>query len=125
MLFGKPFRSHEFPEFPSSQGNQGTQMYVRSPYIIGSSVKLGGLSILVCFRSIRTCCGLIGLHELHPLTTTMTLRLFDIDQQVCSIHCCSLLIRSLPNPQLTFYGAYHANRVNILVHIICVPVLLW
>ncbi|KAF8224807.1 DUF962-domain-containing protein [Tricholoma matsutake] len=37
----------------------------------------------------------------------MTLRLFDIDQQ------------------LTFYGAYHANRVNILVHIICVPVLLW
>ncbi|KAF8076093.1 hypothetical protein FPV67DRAFT_1573106 [Lyophyllum atratum] len=29
------------------------------------------------------------------------------------------------NSQLTFYGAYHSNRVNILVHIICVPILLW
>jgi len=27
--------------------------------------------------------------------------------------------------QLTFYGAYHSNKTNILIHIICVPVLLW
>jgi len=27
--------------------------------------------------------------------------------------------------QLTFYGAYHANRINVLIHIICVPILLW
>ncbi|KAJ7507465.1 hypothetical protein B0H11DRAFT_1705232 [Mycena galericulata] len=26
--------------------------------------------------------------------------------------------------QLTFYGAYHSNRVNVLIHIICVPLLL-
>jgi len=29
------------------------------------------------------------------------------------------------NAQLTFYGAYHSNRTNILIHIICVPLLLW
>ncbi|KAJ7904255.1 hypothetical protein B0H14DRAFT_2662073 [Mycena olivaceomarginata] len=27
--------------------------------------------------------------------------------------------------QLTFYGAYHSNRINILIHVICVPILLW
>ncbi|KAJ7068006.1 hypothetical protein C8F01DRAFT_1116529 [Mycena amicta] len=27
--------------------------------------------------------------------------------------------------QLTFYGAYHANRINVLIHIICVPLILW
>ncbi|KAJ7047656.1 hypothetical protein C8F04DRAFT_1286241 [Mycena alexandri] len=27
--------------------------------------------------------------------------------------------------QLTFYGAYHSNRINILIHIICVPLLIW
>ncbi|KAF9452174.1 DUF962-domain-containing protein [Macrolepiota fuliginosa MF-IS2] len=27
--------------------------------------------------------------------------------------------------QLTFYGAYHSNRINILIHMICVPILLW
>ncbi|KAJ7688443.1 hypothetical protein B0H17DRAFT_1068755 [Mycena rosella] len=27
--------------------------------------------------------------------------------------------------QLTFYGAYHSNRVNILIHVLCVPLLLW
>lgn len=27
--------------------------------------------------------------------------------------------------QLTFYGAYHSNRVNVAIHIIFVPVLLW
>jgi len=27
--------------------------------------------------------------------------------------------------QLTFYGAYHSNRINILIHVIFVPVLLW
>jgi len=30
-----------------------------------------------------------------------------------------------PSSQLTFYGAYHSNRINILVHIVCVPILLW
>jgi uncharacterized membrane protein YGL010W len=29
------------------------------------------------------------------------------------------------NKQMTFYGAYHSNRINVLVHIIFVPVLLW
>ncbi|PPR03873.1 hypothetical protein CVT26_000871 [Gymnopilus dilepis] len=27
--------------------------------------------------------------------------------------------------QLTFYGAYHSNKVNILIHIICVPMIVW
>ncbi|KAJ7638582.1 hypothetical protein FB45DRAFT_903290 [Roridomyces roridus] len=27
--------------------------------------------------------------------------------------------------QLTFYGAYHSNPVNVLIHVICVPLLLW
>jgi len=27
--------------------------------------------------------------------------------------------------QLAFYGAYHSNRVNVLIHIICVPLLFW
>ncbi|KAK2466449.1 hypothetical protein APHAL10511_002091 [Amanita phalloides] len=27
--------------------------------------------------------------------------------------------------QLTFYGAYHSNRINVLIHVICVPILLW
>ncbi|KAJ7667716.1 hypothetical protein DFH06DRAFT_983759 [Mycena polygramma] len=26
--------------------------------------------------------------------------------------------------QLTFYGAYHSNRINIAIHLICVPLLL-
>ncbi|EEB94059.1 hypothetical protein MPER_07197 [Moniliophthora perniciosa FA553] len=29
------------------------------------------------------------------------------------------------NTQLTFYGAYHSNRINVLIHIICVPLILW
>ncbi|KAF4574690.1 hypothetical protein EYR36_006040 [Pleurotus pulmonarius] len=29
------------------------------------------------------------------------------------------------NKQLTFYGAYHSNRVNVAIHIVFVPVLLW
>ncbi|CAG8732039.1 587_t:CDS:2, partial [Ambispora leptoticha] len=27
--------------------------------------------------------------------------------------------------QLTFYGMYHNNRINILIHVVCVPLLLW
>jgi len=27
--------------------------------------------------------------------------------------------------QLTFYGAYHSNKTNVLIHMICVPILLW
>ncbi|KAJ7283507.1 hypothetical protein C8J57DRAFT_1292763 [Mycena rebaudengoi] len=27
--------------------------------------------------------------------------------------------------QLTFYGAYHSNRTNIIIHCICVPLLMW
>ncbi|PPQ92373.1 hypothetical protein CVT25_008723 [Psilocybe cyanescens] len=27
--------------------------------------------------------------------------------------------------QLAFYGAYHANKVNVLIHIICVPMIVW
>ncbi|KZT27010.1 DUF962-domain-containing protein [Neolentinus lepideus HHB14362 ss-1] len=27
--------------------------------------------------------------------------------------------------QLTFYGAYHHNSVNVAIHMICVPLLLW
>jgi len=27
--------------------------------------------------------------------------------------------------QLTFYGAYHTNRVNVLIHILCVPLIVW
>ncbi|KAF9534952.1 hypothetical protein CPB83DRAFT_780910 [Crepidotus variabilis] len=27
--------------------------------------------------------------------------------------------------QLTFYGAYHSNKTNILIHVICVPMIVW
>jgi len=27
--------------------------------------------------------------------------------------------------QLKFYGAYHANPINVAVHVICVPIILW
>jgi len=27
--------------------------------------------------------------------------------------------------QLAFYGAYHSNKVNVLIHIICVPMIVW
>ncbi|KAG6907835.1 hypothetical protein DXG01_007217 [Tephrocybe rancida] len=27
--------------------------------------------------------------------------------------------------QLTFYGAYHSNKTNVLIHVVFVPVLLW
>jgi len=27
--------------------------------------------------------------------------------------------------QLVFYGAYHSNKWNVLIHIICVPIILW
>jgi len=27
--------------------------------------------------------------------------------------------------QLAFYGAYHSNRINVLIHLICVPLLFW
>jgi len=27
--------------------------------------------------------------------------------------------------QLAFYGAYHSNKVNVLIHILCVPLILW
>ncbi|KAF8897237.1 hypothetical protein BD779DRAFT_1667241 [Infundibulicybe gibba] len=29
------------------------------------------------------------------------------------------------NTQLTFYGAYHSNSTNVMIHMICVPILLW
>ncbi|KIM25615.1 hypothetical protein M408DRAFT_331143 [Serendipita vermifera MAFF 305830] len=27
--------------------------------------------------------------------------------------------------QLTFYGAYHSNKVNVTIHIVCVPLIMW
>ncbi|KAF9055045.1 DUF962-domain-containing protein [Hymenopellis radicata] len=27
--------------------------------------------------------------------------------------------------QFTFYGAYHTNRINVAIHICCVPLILW
>ncbi|PAV20511.1 hypothetical protein PNOK_0313800 [Pyrrhoderma noxium] len=27
--------------------------------------------------------------------------------------------------QLVFYGAYHSNKVNVRIHMICVPILIW
>ena len=27
--------------------------------------------------------------------------------------------------QLAFYGAYHSNSINIVIHVICVPMILW
>ncbi|TCD66841.1 hypothetical protein EIP91_000919 [Steccherinum ochraceum] len=27
--------------------------------------------------------------------------------------------------QLTFYGAYHSNPINVLIHVICVPLIQW
>jgi uncharacterized membrane protein YGL010W len=27
--------------------------------------------------------------------------------------------------QLVFYGSYHSHRINVLCHIICVPLIMW
>lgn len=27
--------------------------------------------------------------------------------------------------QFTFYGAYHTNAVNVAIHIVCVPLIIW
>jgi len=27
--------------------------------------------------------------------------------------------------QLAFYGAYHSNKINIAIHIVCVPIIMW
>lgn len=27
--------------------------------------------------------------------------------------------------KLVFYGAYHSNKVNVAIHMICVPILIW
>ncbi|KAF8974663.1 hypothetical protein BDZ97DRAFT_1774772 [Flammula alnicola] len=27
--------------------------------------------------------------------------------------------------QVAFYGAYHSNKVNVLIHILCVPMIVW
>ncbi|PPR02479.1 hypothetical protein CVT24_002028 [Panaeolus cyanescens] len=27
--------------------------------------------------------------------------------------------------QLVFYGAYHSNKINVLIHVICVPLIVW
>ncbi|EJD00888.1 DUF962-domain-containing protein [Fomitiporia mediterranea MF3/22] len=27
--------------------------------------------------------------------------------------------------QLVFYGAYHSNKVNVRIHMVCVPILIW
>lgn len=48
--------------------------------------------------------------------------LFNVDKQVSIL---SILFTYLTTTQLTFYGAYHSNRINVLIHIICVPILLW
>ncbi|KAG9101076.1 hypothetical protein FS749_010482 [Ceratobasidium sp. UAMH 11750] len=29
------------------------------------------------------------------------------------------------NHQLAFYGAYHSNKVNVAIHIVCVPIIMW
>ncbi|KAG6832878.1 hypothetical protein H0H92_004762 [Tricholoma furcatifolium] len=51
-------------------------------------------------------------------------KLFDVNTQVwpsffSSIYTLFILY------QLTFYGAYHSNKTNVLIHIVFVPVLLW
>ena len=35
------------------------------------------------------------------------------------------LIGAQPRPQLTFYGAYHSNKVNVGIHMIFVPTIMW
>lgn len=54
----------------------------------------------------------------------MASQLFNVDKQVNTLFILSfdLLIDLL---QLTFYGAYHSNKTNVLIHIVCVPLLLW
>lgn len=27
--------------------------------------------------------------------------------------------------QLAFYGAYHTNKVNVAIHVVCVPIIIW
>ena len=28
-------------------------------------------------------------------------------------------------PQLTFYASYHSHPINIAIHMICIPIILW
>ena len=57
-----------------------------------------------------------------PGTCVPSMDLFNVDKQVSAL---SILLTRLTAAQLTFYGAYHSNRINVLIHIICVPILLW
>lgn len=49
---------------------------------------------------------------------------FSVEKQVGG----SLSLRETgmnPYLQLVFYGAYHTNKTNIAIHIVCVPLLIW
>lgn len=64
-----------------------------------------GIQLGVCRRQ-----GLIPLaydSSLAPTTITMTLSLFDVRKQ------------------LAFYGAYHSNPINVLIHVFGVPAIMW
>lgn len=93
------------------------------------------IASLVCLQVIspypapvRPRCGLQQSHH-HCLFSTTIMSaagLFDTRKQVCdyiSRNICAQFILCVL--QLTFYGAYHNNPINVAIHIVCVPLILW
>jgi hypothetical protein len=62
--------------------------------------------------------------DLELLTSsTMVSGLFNVEKQVR--WPAMARVGSLNLCQLVFYGAYHSNKINVLIHIICVPLIVW
>lgn len=57
----------------------------------------------------------------------MPSNIFKVDKQVCCLLCVLLwpVLKPLFAFQLVFYGAYHSNKTNVLIHIVCVPLIVW
>lgn len=70
----------------------------------------------------------------HSLAAYVPLRQYRVHRQ-CPPKSSMSTIRyaarlptecQISNPtQLAFYGAYHSNKINIAIHIICVPIIMW
>lgn len=59
------------------------------------------------YRLPACCLTHFNVPRISQLLTTNMSSLFDIRKQ------------------FTFYGAYHTNPVNVAIHIVCVPLIIW
>jgi hypothetical protein len=98
----------------------GCTRYSKS-YILYGSARVGTLlvTISLCLATKNPVTS-----DLELLTSsTMVSGLFNVEKQV---RWPAMARVGLLNPcQLVFYGAYHSNKINVLIHIICVPLIVW